>query len=1196
MSMNGTGMNGIHMVDNPADQRYAIDDVPDDEFLMQESFSDRFVVGVKRMFGVHELANQHRESGPRVVRINDPVFNHEQKHVSNFVSTGKYTFVTFLPKFLYEQFSRYANLFFLFVSCLQQIPGISPTGRFTTIIPLCIVLLITAVKEIAEDRRRHRADKAVNQESVKVMREGTFQTLSWEKVVVGDIVKVTNLRNFPADLVLLGTSEKSGECYVETSNLDGETNLKSKQSLTETHGIQSTSELRYLRGQVRSEHPNNRLYQYEGVYENTQGKTCPIGPENLVLRGSQLRNTAWIYGLVVFTGHETKLLMNSSRTPIKRSNLDHITNKQIVYMFFTLIAMSLFAAIGSAIWASTTGDDAFYLQLDTGVGEFFLRFLTFLILFNNLVPISLIVTLEMIKYVQAVFIELDMEIFDYKTMTKAEARTSNLNEELGQVQYVLSDKTGTLTRNIMKFKRCSIAGIIYGEPIGNGYAAPVESMDPDEMDSSSVVPHALGDVSDEDLAFDDHHLLDNLTRGHPTAGIIREFLTHMAVCHTVIPEVDPHDETRIAYQAASPDEGALVEGAKHLGFSFNTRLPDRVRINALGRDEEYHVLDIIEFNSTRKRMSVIVRDPNGRIRLYCKGADNVILERLAPKQRYVDQTVKHLDEFARDGLRTLCLAVAQLSEEQYKTWAAKYHEAKGALEGRERKVTEVAELIERDLYLLGATAIEDKLQEGVPETIAQLLEANMKVWMLTGDKQETAINIGFSCRLLNSDMTIMIMEGDDAMAVNHWLQEKLEKLAEFRGKENDGLALVVPGGVLHHALRDDIAESFLALSRMCKAVIACRVSPLQKAQIVKLLRDSAKAITLAIGDGANDVSMIQAAHVGVGLSGKEGLQAARSADYSIAQFRFLKKLLLVHGAWSYHRLSKVILYAFYKNIALYFIPLYFSFLNGFSGQPLFEKWLQSIYNVTFTFLPPLAMGIFDKFLGEDVLMRVPQLYWEGQRNSQFNSRLFWSWVITAMAHGLVIFFFAGIFTLTDVVNSDGKTMDLWWFGLFVYTCVLWTVLLVACQLIDTWVVYTWVAMITSIVLWYIAVPIYAQFYPTLPLGEEVVGLPSRLYSSGVFWFGTFLIPVMTLGPGAFIRVYNILFNPSPRQIILEMETLKRDPLLVQGSMARGFSAIIQQLPIVSDLVSRGFAFSAGEAGEGDRAQNYDSTKEKPSGE
>ncbi|GLD54753.1 phospholipid-transporting ATPase IB isoform X1 [Lates japonicus] len=441
------------------------------------------------------------------------------------------------------------------------------------------------------------------------------------------------------------------------------------------------------------------------------------------------------------------LMQNSTKAPLKRSNVERVTNMQILVLFGILLVMALVSSVGAAIWNREHTEDAcWYLSRAGDIStNFAYNLLTFIILYNNLIPISLLVTLEVVKFTQALFINWDVEMYYSETDTPAMARTSNLNEELGQVKYLFSDKTGTLTCNVMHFKKCTIAGITYGH---------FPDLDCDRsMEDFSNLPSS----SNNSTEFDDPTLIQNIEKNHPTSPQICEFLTMMAVCHTVVPE---REGNQIIYQASSPDEGALVKGAKGLGFVFTARTPHSVIIEARGKEMSYELLNVLEFSSNRKRMSVVVRTPNGRLRLYCKGADNVIFERLTGASQYKELTVAHLEQFATEGLRTLCFAYVDLEEDAYQEWLKEYNQASTILKDRAQKLEECYELLEKNLMLLGATAIEDRLQAGVPETIATLMRADIKIWVLTGDKQETAINIGYSCRLVTHGMSLIIVNED----------------------------------------------------------------------------------------------------------------------------------------------------------------------------------------------------------------------------------------------------------------------------------------------------------------------------------------------------------------------------------------------------------------------------------------------------
>ncbi|KIR73019.1 phospholipid-transporting ATPase [Cryptococcus deuterogattii CA1014] len=762
-------------------------------------FRDEYLTDVDWSLGLNQLLRRKNkfDGVPREITLNEPEENRLRGFEKNSVTTGKYGPITFLPKFL--------------LSCIQQVPNVSPTGHWTTIVPLGVVIIASAFKEIKEDFKRHASDRSLNNNLAQVLVDQKFQLRPWRRLRVGDIVRLEANSFIPADMVLISSSEPEGLCYVETANLDGETNLKIKQAHPSTASLTNPHSVSLLRGHILSEPPNSSLYTYDGTFHLSSAHPgsaptkIPVGPNQMLLRGAQLRNSGWVYGVIVNAGHETKLMRNATEAPIKRTAVERQVNRQILYLFLLLIVLSLVSTIGSSIRTWLFDKNAWYLRLDdeskNKARQFIENILTFIILYNNLIPISLIMTMEVVKFQQASLINSDLDMYYAPTDTPALCRTSSLVEELGQIAYIFSDKTGTLTRNEMEFRECTIFGTMYAQTVDDG-----------KRDQGQRTFDVLRQRAQEDSQEGD---------------TIREFLSLLSICHTVIPE--EHDG-KMVYQASSPDEAALVAGAEMLGYRFQTRKPKSVFIDVNGETQEWEILNVCEFNSSRKRMSTVVRAPDGTIKLYTKGADTVIFERLAPKQEFSEPTLIHLEDYATEGLRTLCLAYRDISEEEYSSWSALYNNAASQMSGRAEALDKAAEVIEQNLQLLGATAVEDKLQDGVPDAIHTLQQAGIKAGALKLTKKAWT-------------NPHVIVNTETAVETSELLNKRLFAIKNQRlGGDTEELALIIG-----------------------------RVSPLQKALVVKLVKRSTDAPLLAIGDGANDVSMIQAAHVGVGISGVEFL-------------------------------------------------------------------------------------------------------------------------------------------------------------------------------------------------------------------------------------------------------------------------------------------------------------------------------------
>ncbi|KAI8146793.1 hypothetical protein BJV82DRAFT_509376 [Fennellomyces sp. T-0311] len=1027
-----------------------------------------------------------------------------------------------------------------------------------------------------------------------------WKETAWKNISAGDYILIRNDEDVPADVVILSTSDPDHICYIETQNLDGETNLKVRQALSATSEIASVKDCQHAEFYIESEPPHVNLYQYSGVLKwqidqpaehatahsgVAHEKTEAVTYNNILLRGCVVRNTEWVIGVVVYTGDETKIMMNTGRTPSKRSKMAKKTNPHVIANFVILAVICIISSVMDSVLFRSEGSARFFDFEINGTNASYDGFLTFwvtLILYQNIVPISLYISVEIVKTLAAYFIYSDIDMYHPETDTPCIAKTWNISDDLGQIEYIFSDKTGTLTQNVMEYRKCTINSVKYGlgtteasmgakirEAVEKRQSKHQVDMEEEEIGDDSTVHNnnesaALEAAKREmyekqEQLFTNEHVGPNPTFVDPKlyddladpesaqATLVTHFFMSLALCHTVIAErPDEDNPNRIEYKAQSPDEAALVATARDCGFVFVGREANTVHVKIKGESKYFEILNVLEFNSARKRMSIILKPhDSNKIILLCKGADSIIYERLcedfgsqtelqAAQAELRETTSSHLEDFANEGLRTLCLSYRFISEEEYRPWNKRYLEASASIYNREEKIDEACEAIETNMLLMGGTAIEDRLQDGVPETIAELAKSGIKLWVLTGDKTETAINIGFACNLLSQEMDLVIVKGQTREETSAQLAEALINTKPSPDLVERKRALVIDGTTLKYALEPKTKDSLLQLGMRCDSVLCCRVSPKQKAEVVRLVKKGLKVMTLAIGDGANDVSMIQEANVGIGISGLEGRQAVMASDYAFAQFRFLRKLLLVHGRWSYIRTSEMIMGFFYKNIVWTFVLFWYQIFCQFTGSMMFEYALVTLYNLIFTSLPIIFLGIWDQDLSAKISLLYPELYRMGLRNDLFKTWRFWATMFDSIYQSAVCFFFPYMLLVGGGVDPIGLDQN----GVYEIGTVVSSIAVcvanffVACSLYS----FTWIQIgisALSILVYYAFVCIYAQFNTFIFAGH------SRVFATGMYWL-VFILTMVACYIPRFVALHILhQYWPYDNDIVREIELVQK---------------------------------------------------------
>lgn len=1399
----------------------------------------------------HHKANETTSFKVNFQQNNDNKINlknkllNKNKQISNKISTSKYTFFNVIPKILMEQFQKRANIYFLIIAILQSIEAISISGgKPVILLPLICVVSISGLKDFYEDLKRNYSDKEENTRKTEKfdLEKNEFTTCNWENIYNGDIIKIRKGKYFPADIIILRAcvvkenliEEYTDKCYIETKNLDGETNLKQKTIDSELFDYQfyksnsnffsDTDKVKlYCTANVNIEKANEIMNRFSGYIEFNSIKKnilidsnisrnsicdnsnnnfltkkqnyntkCNLNLNNFVPRGCSLQITDYIIGIVVYTGTNTKIMMNSPQTKYKISTVEKKMTVLITIIFVTQLILSFIAAVFCFISSRNNNHSIFFRLFyensknNKGFIFFTSRICTWILIFTNFVPISLLVSMEMIKYFQGFFISWDIKMYDREKRKSATVQTSTLNEELGMVKYIFTDKTGTLTKNKMIFKMFSVGENVYGGSVDIeeekkekerlSFVSNLNIVSDSRKNSKVIVRNNSNKwVNDEEVRkfvdfnmeekeriikeikeyydsnFNNNKRSSNNNYSSSINNIneqiskLNKTLILMSICHSVI----NNNIEVVNYLSSSPDESALINASRNLDYVYlgemfynsNTisSFCDRYKIKLIkptsqikfdnfknngdqqlnnNKNTSAYDLDdisknnmeskqvilikvnnylllfqkllVMNYNSERKRMSIVIKDlQTNEYMILTKGADTVILDKSADTEANlvnINHTTNNMKKFAKLGLRTLMLAYKELNYFDIKDIIKNHNDIlNSSCDEMPNRLSLFYDDIEKDLIVLGSTAIEDELQDNVKECLTNLVDVGIKVWMLTGDKPDTAVSIGFSCGLLNHsteivEMTDDIIKNTEVENIKAFLLKKIytiHKKIEIHGNDNemkkqenqenlmelvssndkdikkhfsenfdktklkysktninkiDKSPLLVQDSNddydyydkydqnnnesrINHNKRIHTTEnsrkhrpnnfSMLSLSKInyvyqqynnnkgkedieepedyltirkpklnrktnktsinnskyqnrlnllksktsividskilaiiiqhqelfdlfkyystkCDTVLCCRVSPKQKAEVVKITNQ----VSLAIGDGANDVNMITTANIGVGIEGEEGGQAARSSDYSISKFCYLQNLLFYHGRESYRKNTYVICYNFYKNVLFVIPQFWFGIASFFSGQTLYDPWIYQLYNMLFTVFPILWYGIADSEEDQDVLSSNGIYYKQGMVNRLFKTSRFWLYVGFGFIEALIIYFLC---FHAKYIDNIGLDQDLWSLGTIAYSSIVIIVNVKILIYTSSHTLFSWFFFAISII----------SYIVTLIVMNKIKAFENfnnfrMVYSVLSFYLSIFLITssilLVEIGVKKLLFLYGVLQDPLKIQV------------------------------------------------------------------
>ena len=884
---------------------------------------------------------------------------------SNRVINTKYNFLSFIPVVILNQFRFFGNQFYLLMTLSQFIPILKVGFLFSYLAPLLIVILMSLLKELIDEIKRYNQDKITNNEKFIKLEYDTFtKTLKKVNILskdikIGDILILHQNKRAPGDLIILN-NKIGNNLYIRTDQLDGETDWKNRKVPLKLQNKDILSLFKDYEILIEYEPPNKKIYEFKGTLNilnknNKEVEIDSLSSENTIWESTILETEETI-GIVIYTGKDTRAKMNSTKPKLKIGLFDLEINFYNKLLFFIMFILA-FAVV--------------YFK-DSNLYYKIICFMRFIVLFCGIIPISLRVNLDLSKGYFSYLINNDNKI------KGTVVRNSNFPEDLGRVSYLFSDKTGTLTKNEMIFKCLN---------------TEKESLD-SIFDLEKIKNIIINKNND----------------------IIYDCIKTMSLCNNVTPILDKKGNVN-SYQASSPDEISLVEFAVKCGIKLIFRNDNEIKIEENGEILSYQILGNFPFSSNTKRMGIILKDnKTNKIIFYLKGAENIIVNFVLKNQ--INIINENAEILAKKGLRTLVLSKKEISEDLYNNWKIKYEEAKLSMSKREEKIQNVINQLEYEMNFLCVTGVEDLLQDNVKETIENLRKGGIKIWMLTGDKAETAKCISVSTGLKSDYQKIfsILYNFETGISIEKIIEKIKKKLNEFNKKAiekpNENI-LLIEGKIIDFCLRKELKKLFFLTAIKSPCVICCRCSPTQKSQIVKKIKKYIKKNerTCSIGDGGNDVPMILKADIGIGIVGKEGLQASLSSDFSIQKFEILNILLLWYGRLTYKNSAKMSNFIIHRGLIISFIQCIFSCIFYYNAVALYNGFLILGYSTLYTIFPAMSL-LLDYDINYNDIIKFPSLYRGLLKGRELSIKNFLGWTWKSIFQATIIMI-GSIYLFTD---------------------------------------------------------------------------------------------------------------------------------------------------------------------------------------